>query len=227
MIEFFGDNFLARNISDTDIKRVLKFHQSSMDIIDQGLFVEHIVNSERDEWLNRNAVNVEKSDRCISKHPVLDFSDTISKLYEVIDGFFRNTSIVTTLPIITIFSDAFKEKGLVHCSCCFDFDEASLIKFSEINNELLWTNLMLEKEIDVCISLFLDIERSFIANQNRAYTDGILQIGMLTQKIQDLCKNENTSIIQTFVNLQKFSHDIGVNLRKRLLINNIFLGGIK
>jgi len=208
----YKENYIKQSISDDELNRVLKFHQSSVEVISQPLI--------EDAWVKENGDAITKSESCIEKIFIDGADSHIASLFARLKEGFSTLATITTFPVLTVFSS--KEKNISQGSYTFDFETQCLMKYKELNDKAL-SNLY--ENTSLCISLFLDIEKSLYINRKSAYMLGVLQVGMLSQKVYEHSSAHNIPIADLFFNTQSFANAIGINLRKQLLINNIFFGG--
>ncbi len=81
---------------------------------------------------------------------------------------------------------------------------------------------MIREGVSWSLSYFLSIEESIAAYGGIGYLKGIFQIGQISKDVEG--GMENKLLHNIFINSQKFTHEIGINLRKQLLIHTSFIG---
>jgi len=189
------------NAPSHEVNRILKFHQAGVGVFEAVTY-------------NENGATPEslKSDVFTSKLHRCDITEQIGSLFDIVKHSFYSLLTITTLPIITIWGGEYRG--------CYslDFEGNCLLKYAEYPPSV--------DSVDMCLSLFLDIESSVLVYGRRAYMEGILQVGMLAQQVLEHCEKNQMTVVDTFVHPQPFTHSLGINLRKQLLIKNIFLGDV-
>lgn len=180
------------NYIDKNINKILKFHQSSLNVVG---YKDSIISYPP-------TIN----DYFLEKYKIDTFQGIRAKLLNFLKNCLENLNPLITMPIIVISGDVYS----------FDF----------LNNQLLkYKTTELINDAEISISLFLELEKSLLIYKNSAYQEGLLQIGGISQTITNFCKENNLNIIEKFIINQKFTHELGINLRKQLLIKNIFIKG--
>jgi len=217
MNNFSQDVYFQQGISSAEIVKILKFHQSNICVLDPK--EEHPAKT---EWINTNSKTILKSDTHIHEVFLSEIVAPIVYIYTALKEEFYGFPVVTTLPVLTITTDDYC--NLTQGSYTFDFEKMCLHKYKDnVHDDL--KDIFYNKNVSMSLSLFLDIEKSVFIHGNMAYINGIMQVGMLTKAINDCCKENSIPMTQAFINTQKFTNLIGINLRKQLLINNICFGG--
>ena len=83
-----------------------------------------------------------------------------------------------------------------------------------------------EKDFDICISYFIDLNECVFLDGEAGFINGIFQIGRIYENIEWVATENGFQSYSKFVSQQSFSHELGINCRTQLFIKNQFLRGI-
>ncbi|MCL2249527.1 MAG: hypothetical protein FWC13_09675 [Oscillospiraceae bacterium] len=217
----FYDEFPMMSISEADVNRILKFHQSSITVKDQAMLDVGDVRKANIAWLEKTGNSSLRVEVFQRKHQLSELYGSFGMLYKLLRKTFNTFKTITTLPIMTVYRD--QSDGIDAGFYSFDFDNRLLLKYADICCDKL-LRIAHVNDVQVSLSLFLNIERSILAYHSEAYISGIIQVGELTHAINEECLARNIPIIDTYFNTQLFTHAVGISVRKQLLIKNIFMG---
>lgn len=209
---------------DDELNRMLKFHQSSIITVDPTLVDAHFFVQQKESLVDAYGKNFELPGVVVNKIDVSEVDSRILLLFHMLKEWHNEVRVITTYPIMSIVSPGY-------CSLCpgayvFDFNENVLLQYRKFDGMLRrkWGKYTYSS---VVLSLFLDIEKSLYFYKSSAYLNGVLQVGMLLERIHSLCAKLNFQVKDFFYNTQTFTQEVGVNLRKLLLIHNVGLGELK
>ncbi|MCL1934881.1 MAG: hypothetical protein FWF57_00650 [Defluviitaleaceae bacterium] len=195
-------------IFENEKTKILKFHQNSLYTLKPTEYINKKL------WVEENKSKLPINDIFINRFKLSEVDGIYKDIFNRIKKIFFNMDIVVTLPIFTVYKN--NTSNLPMGCYSFDIENDYFVFYKELEQ-----NFLLE-DINMSISLFLDLEKSLIIFDRKAYQEGLLQIGMLYSQIQDFFIQNNIVVKDYFVNEQSFTHDIGINLRKQVLVKNIF-----
>lgn len=98
-----------------------------------------------------------------------------------------------------------------------------IIRYKRINKELERIFLNKNKDIDLCISYFVNLESAVISYKERGFVEAILQIGALKENIRNKYKGSHIEIEEGYINANVISHELGINVNKQLFISNDYI----
>lgn len=216
MSRHYWDEYIKFFIDNNKLRNVLKFHQSNINLLE----LDGDVNAElnKKEWINIRKNRMIFSDISLKKYNHSELEKDLQELFLIFDSFTKNADFITTFPVLVIY----KERSDIESGCyTFNLVDKCLIKYCEIEcSELL--NIMIREGVSWSLSYFLSIEESIAAYGGIGYLKGIFQIGQISKDVEG--GMENKLLHNIFINSQKFTHEIGINLRKQLLIHTSFIG---
>lgn len=216
MSKHYWDEYLRYFIDDKKLNQVLKFHQSNINLLESTGYFDEDINKEK--WIDSKKDRVIFSDILLKKYELSSLTEELKKLFQMLEKSFASTDIITTLPILVIYNDRI---GIDKGCYTFNFKDKYLIKYCDFeNNELL--QCMKQNNIKASISYFLSIEESICIYGGIGYLKGIFQIGQISKMLEIYLNYAETKNI--FINNQSFTHDLGINLRKQILIHTSFIG---
>lgn len=211
MTKHYWDEYLNVLLDHNEINRILKFHQSNVPVIDQNQLIKSDIN--KLDWIELNKDIVISSDIVLKKYSIAELCSSLKSIYKLMKKQFEEAKIPLILPVFTVLP---KFQGVESGCYTFNFQEESLIKYKELpNSESI--SLLKNKNIDICLSFFLNLERSTFLYEGLGYLKGILQIGEFSGTLITKLNLESKDI---FIQPQTFTHDLGINLRKQILIKN-------
>lgn len=219
MNRHYWDEYINAFINSNELNKVLKFHQSTLPIIDPQEIIKN--DKFKQEWINTKEKRVVFSDTMIKRYNIYDLKEDLIKTFFNLKEAFKTDYINTTLPILVVYNE---DLGVDLGCYTFNFEDNFLIKYNELKNSNGIFNEIIDSGIKFSLSYFLSIEDSVYMYGVSGYKKGILQIGEISQKMKIYLNEQNFIINCCFVSEQMFTHNIGINLRKQLLIVNQFVG---
>jgi len=149
---------------------------------------------------------------------VQNLSNNEQVIIKQIDQFLKEEKYIYFIPIFIIKKSNKVPSGIY----CIDFNSKCLYKYKELDGKIL-SEEMLDKDFNICICYFVDLNKSvFIAGED-GFVRGVIQIGRLYEKIDNIAKENNFEVCSTFVPQQSFTHAIGINCRRQLFVTNQFI----
>ncbi len=122
-----------------------------------------------------------------------------------------------SFPIMVLFEQNGYAKAGVY-SLDLDNDNVLLLKNLDEDQNFKWSEISIDG--NVLISFLVDIEQAIALYGNKGYIKGIEEIGYLVKSMKCIFKREEYSLT---LPEQEFTHHIGVNLKKCLLIDAIIV----
>jgi len=147
--------------------------------------------------------------------------------------FHQYTQLVTELPQVTLGEHALEHKlGAVLITPEQEQLSAPLATLTQtltrqmdtFPNRVVCVVLETIPEHGPNIYLFVDVQRATLAYQNRAYVEGVLQLGMLAKCITNWGAEMGLQLTPIDVQLQAKAHALGINLQQQLLIKGYHIG---
>ena len=219
MNKHYWDEYKNAFTNSNELNKVLKFHQLTLPIIDPEKIIKN--DGFKQEWINTKEKRVVFSDTMIKRYYIYDLKEHLMKIFFNLKEIFKTSYMNTTLPVLVVYNESLG----VDLGCyTFNFEDNFLIKYNELQNSNGVFNKIIDGGVSFSLSYFLSIEDSVYMYGVSGYKKGILQIGEISEKMKIYLNEQNFKINCYFVSEQMFTHNIGINLRKQLLIVNQFVG---
>lgn len=207
-----------RSLIDTKrIQNVLKFYQSTVNITE----LYNLWNESKTCIMDR--INIKAYDNyfdipesyieCLSFNSL---SNNEKKIINKMNVFLKEQKYIYFLPIF-IFN---KSPNISSGIYSIDFINKMLYKYKIFNEGKF------EKDFDICISYFIDLNECVFLDGEAGFINGIFQIGRIYENIEWVATENGFQSYSKFVSQQSFSHELGINCRTQLFIKNQFLRGI-
>lgn len=213
------DDYYLKLIKPEAVKNILKFYQSTVRIKE----LENKRRSYKDYISKARALNnyFDIPESYIEAISICKASYIEKEIFNEIEEFLKEEGYVYLLPIFIICGSNNIPSGIYS----IDFVNGVLYKFEELNS-ITCNKDLLEEEFNICISYFLDISHCSFLDEELGFINGIIQIGRLYEKIEQVSMKNNISTFSKFMPQQSFTHDLGINCREQLYIKNQVLRGI-
>ena len=98
-----------------------------------------------------------------------------------------------------------------------DFEQDALLRYKLITSCESEVLRMVERENNLIFSFFLNIEQALALYGERGYISGIEEIGYVV----NLLKQRFAGLNMLFLPEQEVTHDVGLNIKKCLLIESL------
>lgn len=214
MSNYYWNEYKKFLLDKKILNETLTFHQRT---VYKTLFEEY-------EQVSSEKINFVECDRFVT--PDVDYEEiSIKYLHDeriigivnsIID-YYKDERIITTFPII-YFSDNY---GVLKKGCyCIDLLKKKLIYYKE-NCDYIEE----KKEINnyIFIFLFMNIEKSICLYKEKGYINSLIELGGIYSHFKKYLISKKINTINYSFNNQKMTHDLGLNLRKNFLIENILI----
>lgn len=212
-----------RSLIDTKrIQNVLKFYQSTVNITE----LYNLWNESKACIMDKISIKAYDSyfDLPESYIEYISFNKLSNKekfIMEKISSFLKNQEYVYILPIFIIDKSNNIPSGIYSA----DFKNSILYKYKEFNRQNFGIEIF-EKDFNICISYFIDLNECVFLDGEAGFINGIFQIGRIYENIEWVATENGFQSYSKFVSQQSFSHELGINCRTQLFIKNQFLRGI-
>lgn len=207
MSNHYWNEYMNYYVDDYLLKDTLKYHQKTC---------KKIYNSEVSEDLLMELCKADKvktSDVRISELHIDD--EYINKIIFELKKIYKILKFKVSFPLFVFLSQKYIQYPGVYS---YDFEENVFLKIGELKNSLY--DMMSQNDVEnheVLIPFFLNIVQSLVLYQEKGYIRGIEEIGFLCETLKIHFKEiEKINLPE-----QQFTHEVGVNLRKSLLIDII------
>lgn len=218
--KFATDQYISF-IDEKRVRNVLRFYQSTVNI--QELY--NLWNENRRYIVDK--INIRSYDNYFdlpeSYMDSVSFNRLSTKekiIMEKMNDFFKNQEFVYILPIIIIDKSNNIPSGIYSV----DFKNRILYKYKEFERQNFGMEVFKES-FNICISYFIDLNKSVFLDGELGLINGIIQIGRLYENIESIGKN-GFDTYSKFVPQQSFTHRLGINCRLQLFIKNQVLRGM-
>lgn len=210
MSKHYWDEYLNVLLNHNELDRILKFHQSNVTFVNPEHVIKRDIN--KMDWIAMNKNKVIFSDIVLKKYMVSELPSYLKEVYKTLKGQFSKIDTPLILPIFSILKSKDIEKGLY----TFNFEEGIFIKYKELPEKETFSTIV-DNDLDICLSYFLNIERAIFLYEGGGYINGILQVGEISGY---LASRLNFKILNVYLPSMEFSKDLGINVRKQMLIKN-------
>lgn len=177
---------------------VRRFFQSTINYLPQEFSVESKVNH----------LFFDAPENYDYEYSIDDLNGAIRTVLDIIDQAYSSEIMYMSLSFI-INNCPSLEDGIYY----YYANDKSLLRYKEIDHKTIKDN-----EFEICISYFVDIGNSLFLSEARGFIEAILQIGRTSEKISAAFDRERVFFFNPNPNI--FTHAIGINLVRQLLILN-------
>lgn len=215
MSKYFWNEFKKALLNKEILNDVLKFHQrtiSQLNDSDKTIEMQdEIIRILECDKINLPSINTR----------YFDFNNLVDgdfkHIIKVISNFYKVLETTITLPMLYLNKAV---DGIEYGCYTIDLNEHKLVGYSYLGNYI--KTLCDYNSIDLALFIFINIEDAICLYKEWGYIKSIEQIGGLTYQLQTECREKNIQILHYSLNAQKATHDIGINLRKEILIESLF-----
>lgn len=211
MSEYYWNEYVKYFIDEELYRDTLKYHQKT-------LYKEKVVLpmiSQKKELLQ--TYKVKTSDIKYLEKPVSSLDTNIKRVFFSLKERYTNLDAIVSIPVIVITN---KNMGIDAGAYSTEFTDGKLIPVKVFSEIELIEIIKIFSEKDLIIAFFINIEQAIALYGKKGYCKGIEEIGYLSYSIK---KEFNVATDYVMIPEQKFTHDVGVNLRKCLFIDGISL----
>lgn len=207
MNDYYWNEYIKYYVDEKILKDTLKYHQKTVSkwLMQSGPSEEEIDMMNARDILSSD-VYMETADMNHLDQVLQDILEEIKEKYDVLD---RKVSF----PILTMLGKDHNGMAGVYS---LDYENGRMLK---IENKPVLDEINAGKSKCI-ISFFLNIEQALALYGEKGYINGIKEIGYICESVKNDWKNE---ILECYIPEQEFSHKIGINVRKCLLIDNIVI----
>lgn len=208
MSDYYWNEYIKFFINDDLLKETLKYHQRTLTKYPKERFPSDMMIK------LCQADTVKKSDIIIDLISVKKIQGIILEIYKEIKSIYLARACNVTLPIVINFSnDGDMEQGIYS----IDFEQDALLRYKLITSCESEVLRMVERENNLIFSFFLNIEQALALYGERGYISGIEEIGYVV----NLLKQRFAGLNMLFLPEQEVTHDVGLNIKKCLLIESL------
>lgn len=217
MSKYFWNEYRKTLLNHEVLNHVLKFHQrTNFQICD-----ENVINKEQNleliKLLECDKINLPSINLIKYGFEKITNNDLMCLVEEITD-YYKQLQIIISLPIIYLN----RNNGEIKSGCyTIDIEENNLIGYGNSNSYI--ESICNRYSVKIAVFLFINIEDAICLYNENGYIKSIEQVGGLFYKLLYGKINEHMKTMQCQLNNQKASHDLGINLRKELLIESLFL----
>lgn len=219
--KFANDQYISF-IDTKQVQNVLKFYQSTVNILE----LYDLREKNRNDILDK--INIKAYDNYFdlpeSYIESVSFNKLSSKekiIMEKINSFLKNQEYIYILPIFIIDKSNNIPSGIYSV----DFKNRILYKYKKFDKQNFGIEIF-EKDFNICISYFIDLNESMFLDGELGFINGIIQIGRIYENIESLANENGFETYSKFVPQQSFTNKLGINCRMQLFIKNQILRGI-
>lgn len=211
MSDYYWNEFIKLYVDEEMLKDTLKYHQrtinkwvksSIIDVSKVGLLQADILKTSEIKITEQKIDQTSTCIKCI-------FND-IKKIYEGLD-------IKVSIPVFIVLNNELNCNEGVYS---LDIQNNKILLIKMLKDCKMQELSILGEEYSMIISFFLNIEQAIALYGANGYIKGIEEIGYLIKTLSnDFRQCENSFSLPE----QEFTHDVGINLRKCLLIDMVLL----
>ena len=139
----------------------------------------------------------------------------IDRILASVRKFYRNLEIKVSFPVFVFFNDKYVKSPGVYS---YDFEKKIFLLIGNME-EGIYEAIDKAEMREGVIAFFLDITKAMAIYGNRGYIKGIEEIGYLCNGL--MAEFQELDVGKTLE--QEFTHRVGINLRKALLIDLIII----
>lgn len=211
MSDYYWNEFIKLYIDEEMLKDTLKYHQRTInkwvkniivDVSRVGLLQADILKTSEIKINEQKIDQTSTYIRCI-------FND-IKKMYDSLD-------IKVSIPIFVVLNN---ELNCTEGVYSLDIQNNKILLIKMLKDCKMQELTFLGKKYSMIISFFLNIEQAIALYGANGYIKGIEEIGYLIKTLsKDFKQCENYLSLPE----QEFTHDVGINLRKCLLVDMVLV----
>ena len=205
MNDYYWNEYIKYYVDKKMLKDTLKYHQKTVSKwLMQSEPSEEVDMMNAREMLSSD-VYMETVDMENLDHVLQDVLGEVKEKYDALDK-------KVSFSILTMLGKDSSMEGVYS----LDYENRQILK---IENKPAMAEIN-AGEGRYILSFFLNIEQALALYGEKGYIKGIKEIGYICESVKNDWKNE---ILEYYIPEQEFSHKIGINVRKCLLIDNIVL----
>lgn len=136
----------------------------------------------------------------------------VKQILAVFQESYKMLELKVSFPVFVFLNTRYMPQAGVYS---YDFIENKLLLIGEIKESIYEIMKETENDYEVVIPLFLNIVQALFLYENKGYIKGIEEIGYILGHFIEKMRIGNKIEIPN----QKFAHEIGINIRKSLLID--------
>lgn len=216
MSKYFWNEYKKALLNKEILNNILKFHQRTNMALNDAEIIEESHKFELTRLLECDRI-------CVPSINIKEFkADQIKNidlryLLTEITEYYKQIRIVITLPIIYLNQNY----GDIKAGCyTINIEDNKLIGYNYPGNYI--KTLCNNNFANMVLFIFANIEDAICLYEESGYIKSIEQVGGLFYKLVHGKAIKNMKMLQYSLNNQKITHDLGINLRKELLIESIF-----
>ena len=207
MSEYYWNEYIKYFIDEELYRDTLKYHQRTL-YKDSGYLT---MLSEKKSLLQ--AGRVKSSDIKYMEKSVYALNARIRDMFFSLKEKYLDLDMMVSMPIIVIGN---KKVGVDVGGYSLNFIDDTIVQIRSFSNSELKDILKNFQNQDLIVAFFLNIEQAIALYGKKGYCRGIEEIGYISYAMK---KKHNAFSECIAIPEQKFTHDVGVNLRKCLLID--------
>lgn len=209
MNDYYWNEYIKLFVNDDLLKHTLKYHQRTLIKYPQK-------RNPTDMMINLCQANaIKKADIIIDLILFKEITGEILKLYEELKKLYLSRTYNVSFPIIINLQNS---NGLKKGIYSIDFEQEALLRYKLIESCQSEILQIIGKKNDIVISFFLNIEQALALYGERGYINGIEEIGYIVNALKLYFMSKLNAL---FLPEQQATHDMGLNVRKCLLIESM------
>lgn len=212
MNKTYWNDYVLNEIDEEIILETMKYNQMISYKLNDYIFEldnEKIYLLECDE-VKKPTVNIEKIG-------IEEFDNIVQGIYSNIKEAYGSQKYIISLPVIYIRDKEMSDLFIP------SFKNNSIIKYNNKKNKMYIHELMKKFRCKIGIFLLIDIDKSVALFKEKGYIKAIEQSGWIYFYLLQYLNKNKIFNINLKLNEQLAINNLGLNLTKIILINNIFI----
>ncbi len=213
MNNYYWDEYIKYYVNEDLKKKIIKFYLSS----DESIFdKDNSMPAELFEQWKKQSEKVNCPDTKISSLSFANLGNELFGIINVLHDYIKNLNEIAFLPIISIKS----EEDLIY-NYGIDFSNSEAILYNIYKSDFMKTN-----NLKYVVSYFQNIDESILLYGTEAYIKTALQIGYIKGSLESWLSKR--FIIKNIMEpRQRWTHGLGINPYRELLIGSTCIGRLK
>jgi hypothetical protein len=207
---YYWDEYIKFYVDKNIKKDIQKFFLSTSNNLFK--YNNNIPDFSFDRWKSKLQNNI-YPDAVITSTQFTSLDSEIAEVATLIAETISNTDLVTFLPILSINSS---DNTILNYG--ININESELILYNKCK-----CNYMKVNDLKYVISYFMNLDESILMYGSESYTNTILEIGYIKKTLEK--KLSINYLLKEFSkHRQEWTHDLGINPNRELLITTTSLG---